>query len=432
MKRVEANFDGLVGATHNYAGLSFGNVASETHAGAASRPRAAALQGLAKMKLLHELGVPQFVLPPHPRPNLPWLKRVGYARIEDVDAALLPVAYSASGMWAANAATVCGSADALDGKVHFTPANLINGAHRALEAEFTAPLLARLFPGDRFVHHAPLPANPLLADEGAANHMRLSRADGSGIQVFVYGREGAEKPTMRYPARHSLAASQAIARLHDIPDGGMVFVRQSPEAIDAGVFHNDVISTANGNLLLYHEQAFADGDAPVDDLRARMQGELIALKITAAQLPLSAAVSTYLFNSQVVTLPGGSMALIAPAECAAHPAARALVESWLADADNPVAQAHFLNLRESMRNGGGSACLRLRVPLTEAELAQVHPGVRLSDTLYGYLVEWVEANHRESLSPEELRDPSFAREALNALSALERILDLPGLYDGYR
>ena len=48
----EFNFDGLVGPSHNYAGLSFGNVASFSNVKSASNPKQAALQGLAKMRAL--------------------------------------------------------------------------------------------------------------------------------------------------------------------------------------------------------------------------------------------------------------------------------------------------------------------------------------------------------------------------------------------
>ena len=77
MTLIEANIDGLVGPTHNYAGLSFGNVASGMHAGKAANPRAAVLQGLQKMRELADLGIPQFVLPPHPRPNARLLASLG-------------------------------------------------------------------------------------------------------------------------------------------------------------------------------------------------------------------------------------------------------------------------------------------------------------------------------------------------------------------
>ena len=45
MPLTEINFDGLVGPSHNYAGLSIGNLASTRNAGQLSQPRRAALEG---------------------------------------------------------------------------------------------------------------------------------------------------------------------------------------------------------------------------------------------------------------------------------------------------------------------------------------------------------------------------------------------------
>src|SRR5439155_14630490 len=135
----ELNFDGLVGPSHNYGGLSFGNVASSQHEGESSNPRQAALQGLGKMRALYELGVPQGLFPPHMRPELSLARRLGF-RGDDAQVLrdlgremplLLAACYSASSMWTANAATVSPSADSADGRVHFTTANLQNRIHRS-------------------------------------------------------------------------------------------------------------------------------------------------------------------------------------------------------------------------------------------------------------------------------------------------------------
>ncbi len=415
----EANVDGLVGPTHNYAGLSYGNEAAMGNAGNVSNPRGAALQGLQKMRLLTDLGLRQMVMPPHPRPNLAFLRNLGFKGVADAAPELLPYIYSASGMWAANAATVAPATDTPDGKAHFTPANLICTAHRAIEPAFSSRALKRLFPSPaHFTHHDPLPANLLLADEGAANHMRLTRKDGTGLHVFVYGREQLNllQYTKRYPARQTLPASQAVARLHGIKNP--VFIRQTGEVIDAGVFHNDVIATSNGDVLLYHEEAFVGGDAPVKAL-----GELRAMKVATKDLSVESAVKSYLFNSQVVSLPGGGMAMIAPGECEHHNQARSVIDSL------GFKQVHFMDLRESMRNGGGPACLRLRVQLTEEQWKHVHPGVVFTPDLHKKLSAWVEKHYRDKLQPADLREPKLADEALAAYAALEKILDLPGLYE---
>lgn len=439
MNSFEVNIDGLVGPTHNYAGLAFGNQASTNNAGAVSNPRAAALQGLSKMKLLHSLGVRQMVLPPHQRPYVRLLSRAGFGG--DVDAQisaaaarapeLLPFAYSASGMWAANAATTAPSSDTANGKVHFTPANLLSSAHRAIESGFAYEALMRLFPSPaHFTHHLPLPGNPLFADEGAANHMRLQKKDGTGVHVFVYGRNGLQSvaPTTRYPARQTLQASQGVARLHGLKEDRVLFVQQRPEAIDAGAFHNDVIATSHENVLLYHEHAFADGEASVDALRRLMGNELCPIRVSAKDMTAQDAVRTYLFNSQIVTTPKG-MVLIAPTECEQDERVREVVEAMVASAQNPVNAVQFVDLRESMRNGGGPACLRLRVTLNDAEWKHVNQAAVFTDVLHDRLSAWVKKHYRETLSPDDLRDPQLAKESAAALAELTVIMQLGTLYE---
>lgn len=439
MSLIEGNLDGIVGPTHNYAGLAFGNEASLANAGSVSNPRAAALQGLQKMQTVMQLGIPQMVMPPHPRPNVHLLGQLGFrghlreqiASVARQAPQLLPYAYSAAGMWVANAATVAPSVDTPGGYAHFTPANLIATAHRAPEAAFVTRALKRLFPDEKhFAHHAPLPANLLFADEGAANHMRLGLPDGKGLHVFVYGRDEASFGQKgKYPARHSLQASQAVARLHGLDTARTFFIRQHPEAIDAGIFHNDVIATSHENMLLYHERGYGDNDASVEALERAAGGALCIIRVSEKQLPLSAAVQTYIFNSQIVSIPHGGMLMLAPAECKNHPQASALIASICADPDNPIREAHFLDLRESMRNGGGPACLRLRIPIDAKAWQCVHQGAVLTQALYEKLVAWVNAHYRDRLASQDLADPKLAEESLAALAALEDVLDLRGIYD---
>ncbi|MDX5300279.1 MAG: N-succinylarginine dihydrolase, partial [Gammaproteobacteria bacterium] len=258
-RTVEANFDGLVGPTHNYAGLSWGNVASSGNADLPANPREAARQGLMKMKALADRGFLQGVLPPQERPHIPTLRRLGFAGSEArmlavaaADPVLLAAVSSASCMWTANAATVSPSADTRDGRVHFTPANLNAKFHRSIEHPVTGRILQRIFADARyFAHHKALPLVSQFGDEGAANHTRLC-ADyaAPGVELFVYGREAfnesAPRP-QRFPARQTREACESIARLHGLQEARVVYAQQHPDAIDAGVFHNDVIAVGNGN-----------------------------------------------------------------------------------------------------------------------------------------------------------------------------------------
>lgn len=438
---VEANFDGLVGPTHNYAGLSWGNVASKSNVRSVSNPKEAALQGLAKMKRLADRGFVQGVLPPHERPHIPTLRALGFSGSDsdilraaaEQSPSILAAASSASTMWTANAATVSPSADTSDHRVHFTPANLSAKFHRSIEHAVTGRALKSIFSDESwFAHHPALPSVSQFGDEGAANHTRLCAGYGEpGVELFVYGQiafnEKAPAPKL-YPARQTLEASQAIARLHGLKDSRVVFAQQNPEAIDAGVFHNDVIAVGNGNTLFYHELAFLDEDTVLADIRARLTGtKLEAVRVTSEQVPLEDAVSSYLFNSQLLNTPDGMM-LAVPGECREIASVSRYLDDLVLDA-GPITSVEVFDVKQSMRNGGGPACLRLRVVLNDDELKAMHHGVLLTDALYERLTTWVEAHYREELSQEDLGDPMLLDEVRKALDELTGILGLGSIYD---
>jgi succinylarginine dihydrolase len=440
----EFNFDGLVGPTHNYAGLSFGNVASFNNINSMSNPKEAALQGLAKMRTLASRGFAQALLPPQSRPNFRLLRSLGFtgsdadviARAYKEAPVILACAYSASPMWTANAATVSPSADTADGRTHFTAANLNSKLHRSYEHKQTARTLRALFKDEKyFAVHDALPPTPAFGDEGAANHTRLCAAHGSpGVELFVYGRvefdPDAPAPK-RFPARQTLEASQAVARLHGLHGQRTVYVQQDPATIDQGVFHNDVIAVGNANVLFYHQQAFVDEGAALASLQQAMAGvqaELRAVRVDAADVPVSDAVSSYLFNSQLLSKPNGKMALVVPQECQENPAVEKYLQGLIASAGS-IDELISFDLRQSMRNGGGPACLRLRVALTDVESAAMHQGVVMTESLYARLATWVQAHYRDRLAPPDLADPSLAIESQTALDELTNILQLPGLYE---
>jgi succinylarginine dihydrolase len=438
----EIQFDGLVGPTHNYAGLSRGNPASTLHEGRESNPRAAARQGLAKMRLVRGLGVVQAVLPPHDRPSLASLRGLGFdGRDEEIIAAaakvdggrLLRACSSASAMWTANAATVAPSRDTGDGRVHLTPANLTEMFHRGLEAPTTTRVLRTIFASeDRFVVHDPLPGGAQFADEGAANHLRLETSRGAA-HVFAWGRlawGGAPSPRV-HPARQTREASQAVARLHRLAADACLFPRQHPDGIDAGAFHTDVLAVGNGSFLLVHELAFADTPALLSQLRQRLGEELVVELIADAELPVARAVAAYPFNSQVLTLADGSMTILAPEDARDDPAARGVLER-VASGQGPVHSVHFVDVRESMQNGGGPACLRLRVPATEVEMLALSGRVLLDDALGEALSAWVDRHYRDRLVPADLADPALAREGMRALDELTQLLELGPIYDFQR
>lgn len=441
----EANFDGLVGPTHNYAGLAVGNLASQRNAEQRSNPREAARQGLAKMRWLSERGLAQGLLPPQERPHLPSLRALGWSgrdaellyRVRRENPALLASISSASSMWAANAASVSPSADTADGRVHFTPANLVSHRHRAIEAPISARLLALTFPDpEHFTHHAALEAKPEFADEGAANQLRLAPNHGDpGLELFVYGREGhAPGDGERAPARQSRVASEALARQHRLRPELTALVQQGPAAIEAGAFHNDVVAVAHGSMLLFHASAFAD----THDVRGRIAQAMgpefrpHLIEVREAELPLAEAVECYLFNSQLVDAPGGGLWLVCAQECVESARAWRLVEQWIDDAANPIRGVQAFDLRESMRNGGGPACLRLRVVLTAAERAAVNPRSWITPERHAELLALVDRYYRDRLDPADLADPALLDESRTVLDRLTQLLGLGSVYDFQR
>lgn len=440
MKAFEANFDGLVGPTHNYAGLSFGNVASESNQAQSSNPALAAKQGLAKMKALSDMGLVQGVLAPQERPDIHTLRRLGFSGSDaDVLAAaakqaprVLAACCSASSMWTANAATVSPSADTADGRVHFTAANLTNKFHRSIEHEVTGNVLAATFADEKhFAHHPALPGVEHFGDEGAANHTRFCDDYGKqGVEFFVYGRHAfdSSKPApTHYPARHTIEASQAVARLHGLSDSNVVYAQQNPAVIDQGVFHNDVIAVGNRNLMFCHEQAFLNQADVIKELTAAMDGNFNVIEVPTARVSVADAVSSYLFNSQLLSMDDGRTLLVIPEECRNNSAVWEYL-SELKDGDSMIDDLLVFDLKQSMSNGGGPACLRLRVAMNEQEVAAFNQAARMNDQLFGTLNAWVEKHYRDRLHESELADPALLIESRTALDELTQILKLGSVY----
>ncbi|WP_277372133.1 N-succinylarginine dihydrolase [Pseudomonas sp. AA-38] len=443
MPAYEMNLDGLVGPTHNYGGLSYGNVASQSNGQAASNPKEAAKQGLAKMKALMDMGFKQGVLAPQERPAVAELRRLGFSG-SDVDVIqraareampLLVASCSASSMWTANACTVSPSADTADGRVHFTAANLNCKFHRSIEHPTTSRVLQAMFADEaHFAHHPALPAVAQFGDEGAANHTRFCKDYGAaGVEFFVYGRSAFDTrypAPARYPARQTLEASQAVARLHGLSEAGVVYAQQNPAVIDQGVFHNDVIAVGNGEVLFYHQDAFLHSDqvlAELSDKLARRGGNLQAVCVPTAAVSVQDAVCSYLFNSQLLTRADGSMLLVVPEECRHNASVWRYLEQ-LTVSGGPIREVRVFDLKQSMQNGGGPACLRLRVALNEAELAAVNPGVVMTAGLHERLVAWVDRHYRDRLSEADLADPQLLYECRTALDELTQILKLGSVY----
>ncbi len=412
MSLIEINFDGIVGPSHNYAGLSAGNLASATNAGKVSHPRTAALQGIDKMRGNIALGLTQGILLPHPRPDRAWLAALGHDGSDPIEPHIRAAGLSASAMWAANAATVSPAPDTRDGLCHLTVANLMTMPHRAHEAHETLRQLRLLFANPAFAIHGPVPAP--FGDEGAANHMRLCPSHGeTGVEVFVYGVRGGP-----FPARQHIEASQAVARLNQV--NAPIFVAQSEAAIAAGAFHNDVVAVANERVLLTHEHAFENKDAFYASLTARLPAVEI-IEVPASAVSLEAAIASYLFNAQLVTLGDGAMALIVPGEAQENAAVRRWLEQ-LVMGNGPIRKFVTADIRESMANGGGPACLRLRVV---ADQKAVDPRFMVDEAKLDAIAGIVTRYWPGNIEPGELARRSLIADIEKARDALFAYLEIP-------
>ncbi|MDP4539879.1 N-succinylarginine dihydrolase [Qipengyuania sp. DY56-A-20] len=415
MSLVEINFDGIVGPSHNYAGLSLGNIASASHKGEPSYPRAAALQGMAKMRSNLELGLAQGFLLPLPRPNFALIRELALDAASEP--ALIAAAWSASSMWTANAATVSPAPDTADGRCHLTPANLVTMIHRGQEWRDTRRQLALAFADERhFAVHDAVPAS--FGDEGAANHMRLCEShSATGVEVFVYGQQGG-----RFPARQHEQASRAVARKHGLDPARCVFIEQNPEAIAAGAFHNDVVAVANEHVLFTHARAFADQHGAYEAMRSAFPA-LEVVEVPEEAVSLEEAIRTYLFNAQLLTLADGEMALVVPNECQESASVWAWCERILAGS-GPIRQVLPVDVRQSMANGGGPACLRLRVV---ADPATVDPRFLLDEGRIERAESVIAEMWPEQIDPVDIGSEALAKTVIEAREALLGVLALDEL-----
>lgn len=403
----EINFDGIIGPSHNYAGLSLGNIASATNAGAESQPRAAALQGVEKMRANLRLGLAQGFFMPLDRPNKNWLTGLA-TDMASAEPHIRAAAFSASAMWAANAATVSPAPDADDGKCHLSAANLLTMPHRSHEWHGTLAQLKLAFADKQnFVVHGPVP--PPFGDEGAANFMRLcpSHSD-AGIEIFVFGKAGGP-----FPARQHIESSKAIARAHQLDSTKTLFVQQSEVAIAAGAFHNDVVAVANERVLFTHEQAFEYPEQTYADIK-RLMPEAEIVIVPADRVSLADAIQSYLFNAQLVTLLTGGMALILPSEARSN----SRVWRWLSEmveGNGPIRELVPVDVRQSMANGGGPACLRLRVV---ADPATVDARFLADEGKLDRISEVIAAHWPEEIAPDQLTDTALVEQVRLARLAL--------------
>jgi succinylarginine dihydrolase len=183
----------------------------------------------------------------------------------------------------------------------------------------------------------------------------------------------------------------------------------------------------HGTVLFCHERAWVDQDAVLARLAAAVGPAFQPIVVRDADVSVADAVATYLFNSQLLTRPDGRLLLVAPAEVREHRAVGAHLDRLVAQG-GPIAEVLTFDLRQSMRNGGGPACLRLRAALTSEERTAVAARVFLDDALAADLETWIRRHYRDRVAPADLGDPALLDESRRALDELTRILRLPAVY----
>jgi succinylarginine dihydrolase len=245
--------------------------------------------------------------------------------------------------------------------------------------------------------------------------MRLCESHGApGIEVFVYGETGGP-----FPARQRREASEAVARAHRLDPARTLFAQQSVAAIAAGAFHNDVVAVANERVLFAHELAFEDKAGFYAELSAKAPWVEI-VEVPASAVSLANAISSYLFNAQLVTLPDSTMALIVPGEARDTPAVWAYLTELVAG-NGPIRRIECVDVRQSMRNGGGPACLRLRVV---CDPAWVDPRFLVDEAKLDRLAAVIEAYWPEQIAIAEIGSPALIERIRNARTALLEELEI--------
>ena len=432
----EIYFDGLIGPTHNYAGLSQGNLASQKHLNKTSNPQAAALQGLDKMRLIMDHGIPQGFFLPHERPHLKTLRALGFSgtdeevinRAAKQNPLLLKNVYSASSMWAANAATFSPSIDSYDQNMHITPANLNTMFHRSIEHEFTQAQLEFMFGGVAIVHD-PIKNISGYGDEGAANHLRVSEQHlKPGFQIFVYGSSAFEVQQGMI-TRQAEEISKAVSIMHQLDPDRVLFLKQNEQAINAGSFHNDIVSLANEEVFIFHQEAFADRvelERILHHLKDHVKG-FHPIEILSEDISLDDLVSSYLLNSQLITVKNNEMMMLLPEEVQNH----SNCMRWLEEikSSSPIKHIEFVDIRQSMMNGGGPACLRFKIIVNNDEFNQINEKFLLTPKKLMDLRALVTKHYRDKLNPADLQDNNLVQESYRFLDELTQLLDLGNVYD---
>ena len=330
-----------------------------------------------------------------------------------------------------NAATFSPSIDSYDQNIHITPANLNSMFHRSIEHEFTKTQLELMFGGIAQVHK-PIKNISGYGDEGAANHLRVCAQHlMPGFQIFIYGSSAFESH-QGIIARQAEEISQAVSTQHQLDPERVLFLKQNEQAINSGSFHNDIVSLANEEVFIFHQEAFADRvelERVLHHLKEHVKG-FHPIEILSEDISLDDLVSSYLLNSQLITVDNNEMMMLLPEEVHNHPNCM----RWLEEikSSSPIKHLEFVDIRQSMMNGGGPACLRFKAVVNNDEFDKLNEKFLLSPTKLMDLRALVSKHYRDKLYPEDLLDIKLIQESYTFLDELTQLLDLGDIYNFQR
>jgi succinylarginine dihydrolase len=175
-------------------------------------------------------------------------------------------------------------------------------------------------------------------------------------------------------------------------------------------------------VLFAHEKAFADRDRVASECE-RLFPDVQLVEVPASEVPVADAVSSYLFNAQLVSPPDGETTLIVPSEARET----ASVWSWLqrhVAGNGPIRNLVVVDVRQSLANGGGPACLRLRVA---ADPATVDPRFLVDEAKLDRIAAVIEQSWPAEIHSSELQDPKVVAAIESARASLYDSLDLAEL-----
>ncbi|RAP29346.1 succinylarginine dihydrolase [Candidatus Marinamargulisbacteria bacterium SCGC AG-414-C22] len=425
-------FDAVIGPTYHFGGLSFGNTHSMSHQQQRSYPKKTALEGLHKMQRVSQLGFKQYVLPPQPRQFLSLLKAFGLVGDSTTEIQQFyhdypkqfSAIFSASAAWVANAFIATPSCDTASQRVHITPANLVSNDHRKLELCYTTQQLQQLFLDSDFfkVNQAVKQSCP---DEGAANMIRLGTLT-QGFYLFVYNVSQQDPCHTRFPGRQSKEALSFIVKKHGINADRVCYLQQSFRAVDAGVFHNDVIAFGDQDVLVVHEHAYEDQSRMLgmlqDYYNRFYEKPLTIVEIAEKDLSLATAVTTYFFNSQFVKCPNDSYVLICPDTCKEDASIQRVITLLSAQLQAPL-QVTYVSVSESLQNGGGPACLRGFVALTDSERHAMNSVYEFTPQCAEKLISFVQSHYPTTLDCADLCDVGMIQECQDIVNQLQLVFE---------